>query len=114
MAINYRDILRSTLMDLGTENVNVSNTVPTLFHGVGEGDGNNIGSLYLDTRLLDGKHIINYRLGWVTEHGIGELALGDAVSYELAVAMFQGLLHLITNRHPTHSDIIQTISRVVI
>lgn len=114
MTTNYRDIPRSTLMDLGVESISVRNFSPILFHGVGEGDGNNIASLYLDTRLLDGKHVIKYRLGWITDHGIEELELGDAVSYKLAVAMFQGLLHLITNRHPTHSDIIQTILRVVI
>ena len=110
---NHRDMGRIGAMAVGLENMNASNKTPIMFYGVDNGTGQtgsratNIGALYIDLRILGGRHVANYRLGWHTDEGQDELPLGDAVNYELAVAMYQALLQLITNHSPTHSEIKQ-------
>lgn len=111
MTDHHRDIDRGSLMNIGEDHMTTSNMTPLLFHGVDNGNPgtgmstSNIGCLFVDLRILGGKHVASYRLGWITDEGQDELELGDAVEYELAVAMYQAMLQLITNNHPEHSDI---------
>ena len=112
---NHRDMDRDFLMDLGNVISRPADGVmpacpiepngPILWSGIGK----NVGGLYVDLRLLGGQHVANYRLDWVNEFGFGELVLGDAVKYELAVAMYQELLRLITDNNPTHAEIRQSL-----
>lgn len=113
---NYRDMDRYALMELGVGISDASRrTTPLFFYGVdngNEGSGlrtSNIGCLYVDLRMHDGKHVASYRLGWHTDNGQDHLELGDGVSYELAIVMYQELLFLITNAHPSTSYITRTL-----
>jgi len=131
MTTHHRDMDRAELMKLGIDTVAASNHTPLLFHGVCNGNvgdsggpstglrGTNTACLFSDLRVFEGRHVASYRLSWITDSSngdapCGELPLGDYVSHELAVAMYQKLLEMITNAHPVDGEIMETLLKLTL
>ena len=90
----HRDMSRDAIMALARHNLAHSNMTPILTDKV---DGDLSASLFTEARLFEGKHVSNYRLEWnIPGNGTCGLKLGDAVSFELVVHMYQGLLALLS------------------